>query len=300
MREKRNDGLTEAAAAAGRLSEGMRTIFDMCRGMQEAMKPLADLQRQLQTTRAPRFGLDQQDSASRQFIESQSRIAEAVKGLQLGPARQLARHARRAQVLDEAGWLPHHSMPFARMEECAGDVDAVHELLCLHYAKRWPDVCQDIEVRLAEYDIDDEAKATFVEAINAHEAGFYRSVCRVLMPEIERVSRAELYEGKPRGISSLPLLRELAGQLPITAVEPGGFLALNLFRRLSAHLYEDVWDEDSRRRFAEDPVPNRHAAVHGLVVYSSMQSSLNAIFMADFIFQAISVLKRMASDQTPD
>lgn len=95
-------------------------------------------------------------------------------------------------------------------------------------------------------------------------------------------------------------MRELAGKLPITAVEPGGFLALNLFCRLSEHLYEDVWDEDSRRRFTQDPVPNHHAAVHGLVVYSSMQNSLNAIFMADIIFQAISVLKRMASGQTPD
>lgn len=304
MTGNRNGGLTEAAAAARRLSEGMRPIVDMCRGMQEALKPLADLQRQLQTTRVPRFGLARQDSAFRQFIESQARIAEAVKQLQLGSvataAHQLARHARRAQVLDEAGWLPHHSMPFARMEECAGDVDAVRELLCRHYGERWSDVCRDIEARLAEYDIDDEANATFVEAMNAHEAGFYRSVCRVLMPEIERVSRVELYEGKLRGISSLPLLRELAGQLPITTVEPGGFLALNLFRRLSEHLYEDVWDEDSRRRFAEDPVPNRHAAVHGLVVYSSMQNSLNAIFMADFIFQAIGVLKRMASDQTTD
>ena len=266
------------------------------------MKPLADLQRQLQPAGVPRFALDLQESAFRRIIQSQARIAEAVKPLQFGSvgtaARQLARHARRARVLDEAGWLPHHSMPFARMEERAGDVGAVHELLCRHYEERWSDVCRDIEARLKEYNIDDEAKATFVEAMNAHEAGFYRSVCRVLMPEIERVSRLELYEGRLKGISSLPLLRKLAGELPITAVEPGGFLAWNLFRRLSEHLYEDVWDEDSRRRFAEDPVPNRHAAVHGLVVYSSTQNSLNAIFMVDFIFQAIGLLKRMASDQT--
>ena len=295
MTGKRNSELTEAAAAAGRSSEGMRPVFAMCQGLQKAVKPFADLQRQLQVARVPRFGLDRPESAFRQIIESQSRIAGVVRRLQLGSvgtaAWQLARHARRAQVLDEAGWLPHHSMPFGRVEECAGDVGAVHELLCRHYRERWSDVCRDIEARLAEYDIDDEAKATFVEALKAHEAGFYRSVCRVLMPEIERVSRVELYEGRLKGISSLPRLRELAGRLPITAVEPGGFLALNLFRRLSEHLYVDIWDEDSKRRFEEDPVPNRHAAVHGHVVYSSMQNSLNAIFMADFIFQAIGTLK---------
>ncbi|MCY4138622.1 MAG: hypothetical protein OXF56_10195 [Rhodobacteraceae bacterium] len=163
--------------------------------------------------------MDRQDSAFSQIIERQARIAEASKGLQPGSvgtaARQLARHARRAQVLDEAGWLPHHSMPFARMEECTLDVDAVRQFLCQHYDERWSDVCREIEARLADYNIDGEAKATFVEAMNAHGAGFFRSVCRVLMPEIERVSRVELYEGKLKGISSLPLLRELAGQLPI-------------------------------------------------------------------------------------
>ena len=136
------------------------------------------------------------------------------------------------------------------------------------------------------------AKATFGEALHSHEAGFYRSVCHVLMPEIERVSRAELHGDRLDRITSQPLLRELAGQLPISAVEPDGFLGLNLFHRLSEHLYEHVDDEGRRRRFAGDPVPNRHAAVHGLVVYSTMQNSLNAVFMADFIFQVISLLKR--------
>ncbi len=49
--------------------------------------------------------------------------------------------------------------------------------------------------------------------------------------------------------------------------------------------------EVAMERFAQDPVPNRHAAVHGLVSYSSMQNSLNTIFMADYIFQVISFLK---------
>jgi hypothetical protein len=66
---------------------------------------------------------------------------------------------------------------------------------------------------------------------------------------------------------------------------------LNLFRRLTKHLYENVRTEPDRQRFAQDPVPNRHAAVHGLVIYSSMQNSLNTIFMADYIFQVISFLK---------
>ena len=142
---------------------------------------------------------------------------------------------------------------------------------------------------MAEYDIDDEGKATFGEALNALEAGFYRSVCRVPIPEIGRVSRVKLHGNRLDRITSQTLLRKLAGQRPISTVEPGGFLGLNLFRRLSEHLYEHVDDEDRRRRFAQDPVPNRHTAVHGLVVNLSMQNGLMAVFVADFIFQVLSL-----------
>ena len=53
----------------------------------------------------------------------------------------------------------------------------------------------------------------------------------------------------------------------------------------------DAYDEAARQRLARDPVPNRPAVVHGLVVYSSMQNSLNAIFMTDYIFLVIGLLK---------
>lgn len=304
MKGKRKAAVPGMAAAAGRRAEGMRSVFDIGRGLREAMQLFADLQRQIGALRSPRPVVGRPEIAVRQIVESQGRFTRAVARLQLGSlttaAGKLARYAQRAQALDEAGWLPHHSMPFERMDECAGDADAIDRLLCRHYREQWSDVRRDIEARVAEYDINDEAKATFAEALNAHETGFYRSVCRVLMPEIERVSRVELHGDRLNSIASQPLLRELTGRLPISAVEPSGFLALNLFRRLSEHLYEHVWDEDSRGRFAEAPVPNRHAVVHGLVLYSSMQNSLNAIFMADFIFQAIGFLKTLASARTAE
>jgi hypothetical protein len=38
-------------------------------------------------------------------------------------------------------------------------------------------------------------------------------------------------------------------------------------------------------------VPNRHAAIHGLIVYNSFWHSLNAIFIADYAFQIIAAVK---------
>ena len=52
-------------------------------------------------------------------------------------------------------------------------------------------------------------------------------------------------------------------------------------------LFTGVESEEHRECLKKNPVPNRHAAIHGLVVYSSQQNSLNMIFLTDYIFQVI-------------
>ena len=42
----------------------------------------------------------------------------------------------------------------------------------------------------------------------------------------------------------------------------------------------------------QSPIPTRHAVVHGLVTYASKQSSLNSIFIADYVFSILSVDRR--------
>jgi hypothetical protein len=41
-----------------------------------------------------------------------------------------------------------------------------------------------------------------------------------------------------------------------------------------------------------DAVRNRHAALHGIVTYNSFKNSLNAIFLADYVFQVIHAFKQ--------
>lgn len=203
-------------------------------------------------------------------------------------------HIRNVEALDDAGWLPHYTMPFDRVDKCGDDADALHDLLSRHYQERWPEVRREIEARLMPYDIDDKAKKTFFEALDDHEAGRYQSVCSLLPPVIEQVSRKELHNDSietANPITSQKDLQKLAGKLPPSSVEPGGLFAWNLLRRLSKHFYKRINDEATRQQFAQDPVPNRHAAVHGFVEYSSMQNSLNMIFMADYIFRVISLTK---------
>ncbi len=296
MNVRRNDEyLREAVAAAARARDAMKPVFDLCQGLRQAMQPFADLQEQIVKIQAQIRKSHEQNLAVVREIQGHARFTSAVAKLDLGPlkavAEQLANDVRRAQAFDTAGWLPHHSTPLDQVEKCAGDSDTIHALLSSYYKERWREVRQNIETRLTEYGLDEEAKETFGEALTAHEAGLYRSVCRLLFPEIERVARKELHCDKMERITSQHVLRKVAGCIPISAMEPGGFLGLNLFDRLSNHLYETAYDEDARQRLARDPVPNRHAVVHGLVVYSSMQNSLNAIFMTDYIFLVISLLK---------
>ena len=195
---------------------------------------------------------------------------------------------RLEESLDESGWLLHRSTPVVQVRACVRDGHAIQPFLCNYYGEHWTDVRHAIESWLTTCALDDEAKATFREALAAHEAGFYRSVCRLLFPEIERVVRKNLHgDSLKKDLSGQRQLRKLARNLPVSIAGRAGFFGLHLCRRLSNHLYESVRDDDARRRFSGDPVPNRHAVVHGVVEYSSMQNSLNAIFMTEFLFSTI-------------
>ena len=299
-------GASESGCGDGTMHERERrtSVFEVLARLHAAMRPLAELQREIEAIRPRLPRLDEQETAITRIVQGQRRLAEAMKGFRLEPvvavAGKLARHARNAQKLDAGGWLPHHSTPFDRVDACEGDSSELNAVLLRYYGESWPEVRRGIESRMTGYTVDDEAKATVGEALEAHEAGLYRSVCRVLMPEVERVARAELHDGSLERITSQKRLRKLSGRLPLFSVDPPGLYSLNLYRRLSNHLYDHIGGEEDLQRFACDPVPNRHAVVHGLIVYSSMQNSLNAIFMADYIFLVISVLKRMASETVSD
>ena len=211
------------------------------------------------------------------------------------------------EVLGRAGWLPHYTTPFDYIAECGEDIEAVQSRLLDYYKSNWQNVRSEIESRLPDYKIDAEAKATFREALDAHEAGFYRCVCRVLFPEIERVFRAELFNNKikigHRRINYKDFIKKLVDDDDsIGDFITEGLYDLSVFGHLTKAirkedasesdklifgLFSGVWSEEDRERLQQNPVPNRHAAIHGLVVYSSQQNSLNAIFIADYVFRII-------------
>jgi len=204
---------------------------------------------------------------------------------------ELAVREEQYQRVYDAGWLPHHTTPLDLIAD-EDDSQRIRETLRAHYAADWEQVRSKFEGELANYDLDHEAKSCFVEALDAHEGRRYRAPPRLLFPEIERVVREELFAGDvKKALTSQRDLRAAAGTLSLRELNKNAIGGFRLFRKLEEHLYARVKTPTEIATARADPVPNRHATIHGIVVYSSMQSSLNALIMTDFVFAVVSVLK---------
>lgn len=226
----------------------------------------------------------------------QANMAKIAKPLLIGFADAF-KDAGKADAVQAAGWIPHPTIPIADIEAdmTPAEIDAI---LSEHYSANWSTVRETMSKSVAATAIDAEAKATFEEALAAHEAGLYRSVVRVLFPEIERVARETVYGGSRKELmgkgagrknnAGLRDLREaVMSKLP-AGVAVGTPFALTLVQKMYEHLYTYVpEDAVGLAVFERDPVPNRHASQHGFVTYSSSQNSINMLAMADFMFHVI-------------
>ena len=220
--------------------------------------------------------------------------------------RDISAHIERSKRIEASGWLPHYTTPFATIldDMTAEEISAIIER---HYRENWHEVEGAFLERLEASEIDDEAKATFKEALAGHRHGHYRSVPRTLFPEIERVACVELYAGLRKyrkedagsgkslelGITSLPDFAETVGELPVGHVLTTDY-GYALYIKLEKHLYKTVKHPNEIAAAVADAVPNRHASLHGIVTYSTMQNSLNALIMTDFIFHLIGKIKMLS------
>lgn len=231
----------------------------------------------------------------RAFTQMQANFARITQPLLTGLG-QAFRDGAKAGAVQAAGWIPHPTTPIDAIDPDM-PADEIGAILAAHYRDNWSDVRAALSESVAATAIDTEAKAVFEEALAAHEAGLYRSVVRLLFPEIERVARETVYDGsrkeirgkkKGRNNAGLADFREaLMSDLPVGVVLDTPF-ALSLVEKLYEHLYSYVPEDPAGLAvFERDPVPNRHASQHGYVTYSSAQNSINMLAMADFMFHVI-------------
>ena len=196
----------------------------------------------------------------------------------------------KARVAEELGWVVHRTLPTTVLEDASED--KLDEAIMTHYKERWAEVRREIELATSGYLIDEDSKETMSQILSAHEYGLYRLVPVTIMVEIERAVRVHLYgELVGRHLDIGGKIVDEISELPISAFQDitSGIIQ---HETLENHLYEHIDDDSERSQFAEDPIPNRHAAIHGLVPYSTEKSSLNSIFLADFVLQMITAIKR--------
>ena len=233
------------------------------------------------------------------FIQSLQRVSQAIAPVLEAIAPHIEYFVRYSKFIDSVrptGWLPYHTVSLDYVEECGDDVSLLKPHLKEFYETNWDNIRQDIEIRLDRYHISEDTKATFREALSAHGMGYYRCVCRVLFPEIDREFRAHVFKDGAGLISSKKMVTKLTNQGALSQFLPREAYGWILFDRLVYHLYEQV-NDGNRAQYEIDDVPNRHAALHGLVSYSTFKHSINMIIMADYIFQILTPTPEVTSPQ---
>ena len=256
-------------------------------------------------------------------LEPLKRVAQQIESewarlhTVLAPFAQEIERGLAAENLLKQGWVPNFATPYDLVDECGDDGVTLEKSLLDYYTVNWGAVRTQLESRLASYAIDDEAKATFREALDAHEAGFYRAVSRLLFPEFERLFRAALFDGRAGQIPYSNFMEKLfsdeeADHLGLGDFLIAGFQDIVLFKYMTESVRKPRISTDDPSGAApeyvpglavrvdktnialarQSPIPTRHAVVHGLVTYSSKQSSLNTIFIADYVFSILSVDQR--------
>lgn len=230
-------------------------------------------------------------------VRSQMEIAWASMAPLVEQFRRVEELERHCERLERAGWLPHRTSPLHLFIEKELGEDEIDRRVKAFYESEWGKVSTSLRKGIETCDLDQEAKDCFFEALVAHGAGLYRCAPRLLFPEIERVARVELHDGALDKMASQNRLIEAIGDLTPRDMATTGVSGLRFYKKLTEHLYLHLKDAERVAIAAADPVPNRHAVVHGVVSYTSAKSSINAVLVADYLFQAVSTIKRFARDR---
>lgn len=208
----------------------------------------------------------------------------------------LEEQEKQYRQMEQVGWLPHGSSPIHLTKTEGFKGIELHQRITEFYDSNWDGISTSLRATVQACDLDQEARDCFSEALSAHGASLYRCAPRLLFPEIERVARNEVHGGSLDKTASQDRLVAKIGGLTPAELSSTGVTGLRFYKVLTEHLYQPLKDTARVAGAVADPIPNRHAVVHGLVSYTSAQSSINAILVADYLLQAISTIKRLARE----
>ena len=191
-----------------------------------------------------------------------------------------------------SGFLPYRTVPFDEFyRENKDNYDLFSSRVSEYYEDHEEDILQNIESYLKTLkDVDVDRKATIQEAIMNHRDGRFRLTTRALLPDIERIILEDWMGNEKEKVQSLGegMLHEVINKKNLEDFAPDNIYDLRLFGYLINVLYKNG---SKRKEFQGENFPNRHAALHGWILYSTREDSLNIIIFADYILRLVPLFK---------
>lgn len=228
------------------------------------------------------------DSLSVALKELLRPIANAIEELKpIGIGIALSMAAK--EELEKAGILPHTTTPWSKFSQ--DDPSRFSSDTMEYYRENWDVVRAEMEKECSEYQVGVELHAAYKDALICHSHRLYRSSVLTLFPYIEGEFR-KAYHLKPggKGYASLREFRETLQNVP-AGVALNNVAPFRMMKMLDEHFYEGVLSEEAVHQLSSDPIPNRHAALHGLIDYNSELNSLNTIIFASYFMSLVHSLK---------
>lgn len=226
-----------------------------------------------------------------------AKIREAFESVCVSWQPIFAEHAKHQKAKDALrqtpGLLPHATTPWGLFDE--DDPDKFGPLVTEFYETSWDAVEEQFQRDLQDYDVGGAAKRAMHDALMCHRHGLFRSVVLTLLPYVEMEFRKAFEIEVGGNAASLQELRNIVWKVP-AGIVLSHTAPMDLLEILDAHLYDKVKTAEALARFEADQIPNRHAAIHGLIEYSSHQNSMNTLIVADYVFFLISQLRKHSAE----
>lgn len=191
-----------------------------------------------------------------------------------------------ARELRKAGWpgigLMSRDFQLSLLEQGA-DVPGMVERW---FEERRGEVAAEIERRADAYGasrVSKSIKAALSQATAAYGVGHYLATVRLLMPEMEGVARTMVTDRAQRTSqkAAVESLKELLRETPLIKEEP--VETMSLYDFIDDHLFAACYTEADAQAFGS--VPNRHAELHGLDSYGTLQGASLMLCASDLMLR---------------
>jgi hypothetical protein len=192
-------------------------------------------------------------------------------------------------IIELAGFLPHFTMPFGDIFENKESIESIKNLINEYYREELIEVQESIMENYDTLNVNTEYRVIMKESLELHQFGYFRAVCGLIFPAIERAMR-ELpfighFKAKPVRSFQAEISRTFPWKLQVLETNP------RLVSIFMNHIYRKISCSDDIVYFTDNSIPNRHACIHRIIVYDKFYHSLNTIFIADCVFNMIELIR---------